>query len=305
MFPAVIDSVDDLSTAQEIFSDVPMPPLRRVLMVSPQHFRVAYAINPYMKDASGSLQRVDVARATRQWEELRHTYEQLGFRVEVLPGHPEYPDLVFAANQSFPFWDSVRQRPAVLLSQMQSEFRRGEVAIFKTWYLQQGWAVHELSLPQLRFEGNGDASIHPGRALIWGGYGARTRPETYDEISRRFGLSVIRLELPRQEYYHLDTCFSILDARTVAIQPMAFTAEGNRLIRSGFERVIEIDPMESARCFAGNCHCPDGKNVILHPGSPKFRRALEEKGYQIREVDTSEFIKSGGSVYCMKMMLFE
>ncbi len=40
------------------------PKPSRVLMTSPDHFDVVYAINPYMKDKSGKLQKVDRMLAT-------------------------------------------------------------------------------------------------------------------------------------------------------------------------------------------------------------------------------------------------
>jgi N-dimethylarginine dimethylaminohydrolase len=278
--------------------------MRRVLMVSPDHFRVDYAINPYMRGPDGQLNKVDRDRALQQWGALRDTYRRLGLVVETLPGRPELPDMVFAANQSFPFPDPATGRPAVLMSHMRSAYRQPEVAYFREWYAAQGYAVHALHDAELCFEGNGDALGHPGLALVWGGYGPRTRPEVYGEISERFGLDVIRLSLECADYYHLDTCFAILDADTVAIQPRAFTAEARRMIAELFGRVIEIDDAECLQTFAGNCHCPNGKDVILQRGSRRFVETLERAGFTVHEVETSEFIKSGGSVFCLKMMLW-
>jgi N-dimethylarginine dimethylaminohydrolase len=222
--------------------------------------------------------------------------------VHVLPGHEKLPDMVFTANQSFPFL-SANGGKSVLLSRMHSDFRKPEVTYFQKWYEQAGYKVYSLNAPTA-FEGNGDALIHLPYGFIWGGYGHRTAKETYSEMSERFGLDVIPLHLTRPEYYHLDTCFSILDEKTVVIQESAFEPVGLKLIYEVFSKVINVEGEENLSHFCCNCHSPDGKRVILHHGAKRFRSDLEKAGFEPVEVNTSEFIKSGGSVFCMKMMVW-
>ena len=80
-------------------------------MVDPEYFDVVYVINPHMKDQVG---KVDHKKARVQWKALRTVYEKLGFPVEVLPGVPGLPDMVFAANQSFPFVTSEGKKKVIL-----------------------------------------------------------------------------------------------------------------------------------------------------------------------------------------------
>ena len=61
--------------------------------------------------------------------------------------------------------------------------------------------------------------------------------------------------------------------------------------------------VESAEGFACNAHCPDTKHVIIDAACIETARVLADAGYDVRRVDTSEFRKSGGSVFCMKMMI--
>ena len=70
----------------------PLP--RTYLMCRPEHFTVRYAINPWM--TSGTP--VDTALAIRQWQGLRDAYASLGHSVQFIDGHPDLPDMVFAAN---------------------------------------------------------------------------------------------------------------------------------------------------------------------------------------------------------------
>lgn len=273
---------------------------KKILMVTPSHFRIEYSINPYMKK-DGVLQTVDTHKAHQQWHNLKNCYENLGFTVEILESQPNLPDMVFAANQSFPFSD-VDGKPCVLMSNMHSNFRREEVIFFENWYRKNGYNIFRLP-PIGSFEGNGDAIIHPGKRLIWGGFGHRTQSQIYSYIAKELDFNVIMLKLINPYFYHLDTCFSILDENTVTIIPEAFEPKGLEMIKAVFSTVITLDLDECINFFAGNCHCPDGRNVILNPGSDDFQKKLVDAGFSYHTVDTSEFMKSGGSVFCLKMQL--
>ena len=163
----------------------------RILMASPEFFRIEYAINPYMMTAGGELRRVDVDKAKAQWNRLRTTYESLGFTVDVIPGHPELPDMVFAANQSFTYWDSVSARPKAILSRMRSEFRQPEVAHFKRWYEENDYLVEEISCGACSRR---EHFLHqfPHRAVIGKEHG-QNPGETLIEVGCRNGLGAKRL----------------------------------------------------------------------------------------------------------------
>lgn len=275
----------------------------RVLMVSPEYFRVEYAINPFMTNAQGELNQVDEQRAREEWEELRATYGRLGFTVDTLAGAPGLPDMVFCANQSFPFLDA-QGKKAVLLSNMRSEFRRGEVPYLRDWYEKRGYKVHEIADKNIFFEGNGDALIQYPYNLVWGGYGHRTSRAAYDVLADRFGFYVVPLELDRAHYYHIDLCLSIINETTAVIAPDAFTPEGLAMLRLGFANLIEVGERENLKYACCNCHSPDGKHVITQAGAAEFRAKIRDAGLVPVEVAVDEFFKSGGSVFCMKMMAF-
>ncbi len=276
---------------------------QKVLMCAPQYFRIEYAINPYMRSPDGGLNVVDMGFARLQWEELRASYIRLGYKVEVIDGQPDFPDMVFCANQSFPFIDE-RGKKSVLLSQMSSNYRVGEVDFFHSWYTEQGYKVYSLENKGLTFEGNGDALIHFPLNLIWGGYGHRTSKDAYYELSERFGFKIVPLHLQSEYYYHLDLCMSILNPTTVVICPEAFDKPSLELIHMGFPNVIEVGSKENTQFACCNCDCPDDVHVILQRGTPTFATELRRLGFRPIEVETSEFLKAGGSVFCMKMRYF-
>lgn len=278
-----------------------MPAPREVLMATPKHYSVEYVINPHME---GNIGRVNKAKALWQWEVIRDKFRLLGFHVHEAEGQPGLPDMVFTANQSLPFVDPRGQKHAVM-SIMHAEQRKEEVPFFEQWYRQNGYNVHYLDARKIAdFEGMGDAVWHFKKQILWGGYGFRSSQRVYETISDLLGVPVVMLELTHPAFYHLDTCFCVLNERSVLIYPQAFTGDGMELIHAAFPIVIEASETEARERFACNACCPDGKNVIIQKGCHGVNKALKQHGFAFHEVDTGEFLKSGGSVYCMTLMLW-
>lgn len=279
----------------------PCPSPRRVVLTTPTHFEVEYVINPHMAKHVGT---VDHDAAQSQWDALREAYESLRIAPVILEGVEGLPDMVFCANQSLPF----RQpdgATGVVLSRMHAPERQAEVPHFKRFFASQDYAIR--TLPDeiaTDFEGMGDAIWHPGHYLLWGGYGFRTGRSAYDALSTMLDVPVVVLELDDPAFYHLDTCFSVLDADSVLIYPEVFTGEGRALIDHFFSTVIEAPENEARSQFACNAHCPDGEHVLIQAGCHTTNQRLRRAGFTPIELDTSEFLKSGGSVFCMKLMIW-
>ena len=279
-----------------------MPKTDAVLMVSPEFYDVLYAINIHMLDGDGHLKKVDKELAGQQWLSLKETFEKIGLKVNVVPGREGLPDMVFSANQSFPL-----DEKSFLLSQMASKERSPEVGFFQKFYEEKNLETfqfpEEFSL--FSFESMGDILWHPRKRFIWCGVGPRTHMECIKYLSENFSIPFCSLTLIRDEFYHLDTCLVLLDEKTAAYIPNAFDEASKSLLKNSFVDLIEIDEREGVLGFAGNAYCPDGKNVIVQKGNLQFNKDVENLGFVIHEVDTSEFIKGGGSVFCLKLPLFK
>ena len=270
-----------------------------LLMCEPTYFEVKDAKNPHME---GNLNAVDVQLATAQWKELKKTYEGLGFPVHVLPAQTGLEDMVFAANQVLPGLDA--RGPYVVLAEMVHTSRRLEVPYYSQWFQAHGYRVMKLTHEALppRFEGQGDACWHPYRELLYVGYGFRTEESALTALSEVTGMPVIKLKLVDPRFYHLDTCLCALDENTALVYPPAFENSGMEMIRHFFTNIIELSDADALN-FAGNALALQ-RHVILQRGSDQTCRQLESAGFTPLEVDTSEFMKSGGSVYCLKMMVY-
>jgi len=272
----------------------------KILMCKPKFFEVNYSGNEFMND---NIDKVDNVAALKQWNDLKKIYEHLGFKITLIAPEKGLVDMVFTANQSLPFIDKAGKKKAIL-SKMKNDQRKEEVKYFKNFYLKQNYEVIELPKEVEYFESMGDAIIDYKRNRLFGGYGYRTQELVYDIISNYTNFNIVKLKLINSILYHLDTCFSILNNETCIVAASAFDEEGLNVIRELFKNVIEADEEENLKYFVCNCHCPDGKNVIVQRGSFKFKEDIKRNGFNLIEVETGEFMKSGGSVFCMKLMIF-
>ena len=255
----ILDKLDVLKSYPFSAGDIP----EKVLMVSPDYHGVNYIINPHMKTESGELPVVDEQRAKFQWEKLKAKIEEIGLKVSVLGGQEGLPDMVFSANQILPL-DSKR----VLASRMATKERSNEVEYLVNFFKNHGLEVKELPSCIERFEGTGDGIWHHGMELLWVGHGPRTSYKAIEFLGMDLDLPVVPLELIDENFYHLDTCFAIMDSRTVVWTPKAFSPKSQKLIDKFFPRTIEIPYEEAKEAFSCNCWSVDGKNVIVPVNTP-------------------------------------
>jgi N-dimethylarginine dimethylaminohydrolase len=299
MSSKVYTSADDIDFTLNDVASMPLP--TEALMVQPSHFSVDYVINPHMTQHVG---KVDKKKAYKEWEVIRDTFAETGLVVHELEGQPGLPDMVFCANQSLPFVDK-EGHTKVLMSIMHADERKEEVPYIEQWYRQHGYEVNYFDEDSISdFEGMGDAIWHTGKRMIWGGYGYRSDMKAYEHITELYDVPVLALELVSESFYHLDTCLCMLNSDTALIYPAAFTDEGLAMIRKLIPNIIEANQKEAEELFACNATCPDGKNVVIQEGCTEVNAQLEEAGFKVHEVSTEEYLKSGGSVFCMKMLLW-
>jgi N-dimethylarginine dimethylaminohydrolase len=295
----VIRSAADLATLDVAALPDRVEP-QRVLMCTPGSFDVVDVKNAFME---GNVGTVDRAEAVAEWEALRLAFEVAGHEVVTIDGAPGLEDMVFSANQALPGMGE-DGTPYVVLSHMLYPSRRREVPHFRDWFALRGYRILELPASVELFEGQGDAIWHPGKALLWGGYGHRTTLAAYEALSALVGVPVIALELAHTDFYHLDTAFCALAPDAVMIYPGAFTPEGRDLIAGVFDRIVEVDAREASEHFACNATALDARTVLIQRGADTTVAKLRADGFEPIEVETREFIKSGGSVFCMKMMIY-
>jgi N-dimethylarginine dimethylaminohydrolase len=259
---------------------------RHYLMCPPEHFAVSYAINPWMDAARPA----DAALARHQWEALRRTYLDLGHRVEVIAPEPGLPDMVFAANGGLVVGGRA------LGARFTHPERAAEGPAFQRWF-QAGVAagvLKEAVVPVATNEGEGDFLVVGD--LILAGHGFRTQQAAHAEAQELFGVPVISLRLVDPRYYHLDTALAVLDDRTVAYYPGAFSEGSREVLRQLFPDAV-LATAEDAAVLGLNA-VSDGRNVVLPERATALAEELRLRGFTPVGVDLSELLKAGGAVKC-------
>ena len=261
----------------------------RILMCPPYHFDVRYEINPWMNMQT----RVDNAAARGQWETLYHLLvDEVGAEVEIVDPVPGLPDFVFTANAGLIVGDTY------IASNFRNPERAREERHWQAWFEAKGYRVVRLP-SDMCFEGEGDLlSIGD---LIIAGHTYRSDREAVEEVGRLLHKEVLALELVDPWYYHLDTCACPLTDGSILYYPGAFTATGRDLIVERFRDAIAV-PEEEARRFACNSVVV-GSHVVINSGCPVTGAELRARGYEVHEVDVSEFLKAGGGPKCLSLIL--
>jgi N-dimethylarginine dimethylaminohydrolase len=264
----------------------------RILVCPPDYFDVDYVINPWME---GHVGRVDLARAKTQWAALFEDVATTATIEEVAP-QPGSPDMCFTANAGLAL--SGRVVPA----RFRMSERAGEEAPFAHWFGEAGFKVVPSPTPD-PFEGEGDALFQPGEALLWAGYGVRTALETHIALARFFEVEVLSLRLIDQRFYHLDTCLVPLPGGRVMYFPEAFDAASRATIEARIprDRRLEISEDDATR-FACNVLRVEDRLFLNHASAP-LRAALGEWGFETRLHPVDEFMKAGGGVKCLSLLL--
>jgi N-dimethylarginine dimethylaminohydrolase len=263
-------------------------------MCPPEHFTVAYIINPWMH---GNLRRIDNAVARQQWRSLYDTLTDLATVRLVLP-QPGSPDMVFTANAGL-----VKGRQFVV-SRFRYPERQYEEPYFADWFMDRGYEVSMMPR-DVPFEGAGDALFDRGSQVLWMAYGHRSISAARDTLAERLGVDAVMLRLVDQRFYHLDTCFCPLEGGYLVYYPAAFDEESRAAIESRVPaaRRIAIGE-EDALAFACNAINID-TTVVVNRAGAAFVKALGARGFEVVQTPLSEFMKAGGSAKCLTLRLDE
>lgn len=262
-------------------------------MCPPDHFTVAYEINPWMHVEVP----VDAERAREQWDALVASLTAAGAVVEYLAPVPGLPDLVFTANAGIV--DGDRFIPA----RFRNAQRQPEVEPDTAWFIDHRFTVEPLP-DRLVLEGAGDAlpfAGPDGRPVLVAGYRTRSDARAHAAVSRLLGVPVRSVELVDPRLYHLDLTFCPLDSRRALVVPSAWDAYGRKVVADLVPEPIELLPDEALAFVANSVVVGD---VIVMPACPaRVGKLLERAGFVVEVCDVSEFLKAGGGCRCLTLAL--
>lgn len=262
------------------------------LMCPPRLYDVDYVINPWM---AGNVHAASRELANRQWQAL---YEAVCCvaSVELVEPEPGSPDMVFTANAGLLYGNQVA------ISSFFHPERQGEEPHFRRWFEDNGFTILDIAR-ETPFEGEGDALFAEDGSRLWAGFGLRTLVSSHRALEAAWGIEVVSLELIDPRFYHLDTCFAPLEGGFVMYFPEAFSAESLTKIEHYYPAAKRIVVREAdAVCFACNA-VNVGSTIILNNISRELNAKLEGLGYEVVQVELSEFMRAGGAAKCLVMKL--
>ncbi len=265
---------------------------RHYLMCRPEHFTVAYRINPWMDPAVPT----DTSLAVRQWQTLYDTYRELGHEVQLIDQVEGLPDMVYTANGGFVIGN------VAYGAKFTHPQRQPEGPAFMEWFREQGFEVVE---PKNVNEGEGDFLLVGERILA--GTGFRSATDSHREVADLFGREVVSLTLVNPNFYHLDTAISVLDPLTddaganIAYLPSAFDDASRRTLERLYPGAIIVSEQDGS--VLGLNSISDGLNVVIASRAKGFEGQLRERGYNPIGVDLSELLLGGGGVKCCTLEL--
>lgn len=262
--------------------------MKRFLMCEPSFFEVRYVINPWMEGNQGKVNKV---LARQQWKNL---YDIVTVRATVSLIEPAagLPDMTFTANAGL-----VHNKDVIVSSFRHAE-RQPEARFFEKFFASHGYSVLHLREETI-FEGAGDA-LYDSLGRLWVGSGIRSAPRALGEIVDALDVEACGLELVDPHWYHLDTAFCPLPEGQAIAYAKAFSGKSVETLHGTFgDNIIWIAETD-ARNFACNAISID-RSVILHRVSAELKFTLQQRGFEVIEVDVSEFLKAGGGCKCLTL----
>jgi N-dimethylarginine dimethylaminohydrolase len=261
-------------------------------MCAPQWYDVDYVINPWM---AGNLHRPNRDTAFAQWREL-YTHLQSMADVRLIPAVPGSPDMVFVGHAA------VVQHGIAAISSFAHPQRQPEERPLRRWLEEHGFLLWNTPR-ETAFEGEGDALFDADGTRLWAAHGVRTCRQCHRHIADAWHVHVTSLHLVDPRFYHLDTCFATLAGGYVMYFPGAFDAASLSAIEAAYEPGKRIVVTErEATAFACNV-INIGETILMHTVPTDLANRLIHLGFDVVQINLSEFLKGGGSAKSLVLRL--
>jgi N-dimethylarginine dimethylaminohydrolase len=262
------------------------------LMCPPEWYDVDYVINPWM---AGNLHQPSRDTAFMQWKNL---YQQLlrVADVRLLHARKGSPDMVFVAHAA------LVQHGVAAVSSFTHPQRQTEEGHLRQWFQDAGFLVWNTPR-ETSFEGEGDAIFDANGGHLWAGHGVRTCRHSHRHVADAWHSPVTSLHLVDPRFYHLDLCFAPLDGDYLMYFPEAFDAESLAKIEAAYANDKRIVVSESeATQFACNV-INVGRNILMSAVESDLGSKLAERGFDVTELELSEFLRGGGGAKSLALRL--
>lgn len=231
------------------------------------------------------LGKPDYALALKQHASYIEALKKCGVEVTVLPADENFPDSCFVEDTA------VLTRKCAIITNPGAESRNREIEamipVIKKFYPED--CIEYIQAPGT-LEG-GDVMMVGDHFYV--GKSARTNEEgirQFIAILEKYGLTGSEVELT--EVLHLKTGVNYIENNNMLVS-------GEFITKPEFEQYNRYEiPAEEA--YAANCIWVNDK-VIVPANFPAVKKIVEDLGYEVLTVDTSEFRKIDGGLSCLSL----
>ncbi|HEV2709038.1 MAG TPA: arginine deiminase-related protein [Edaphobacter sp.] len=261
-------------------------------MCAPEWYDVNYVINPWM---AGNLHQSSRDTAFAQWKTL-HQHLQRIADVRLLHPRQGSPDMVFVGHSA------LVQHGIAAISSFAHPQRQTEEAHLRRWFQDAGFLIWETPR-ETAFEGEGDVVFDATGDKLWAAHGSRTCKQSHKHLADAWHTTAMSLHLVDPRFYHLDLCFAPLSGGELLYFPEAFDAASRAKIEAAYSADQRIAVSESeATQFACNV-INIGKHILMGKVETDLAERLRNRGYEVEDLNLSEFIRGGGSAKSIVLRL--
>jgi ornithine--oxo-acid transaminase len=266
-------------------------------MCPPEWYGVDYVLNPWM---AGNVHRSSRDLAFAQWKGFHNVLRGVA-DVRLLHPEPGCPDMVFISHTAL-----VHHGVAAVSSFYPAE-RRAESTYLCRWLASQGFLLWETPR-ETAFEGEGDLCFNDSGTALWAAHGVRTCKAAHRHVADAWHVPVTSLHLVDPRFYHLDTCFTPLASPNggsgyLLYYPGAFDAASLALIELAYPAARRIAVSEADATRMACCALNLGRTVFTGEIGRELAGRLFDAGFDVVQLELSEFIKGGGGARSMALRL--
>jgi dimethylargininase len=248
--------------------------MRAIVRGVPDSFVDALAENP---------RRIDLRKARRQHQRYVAALTELVDEIAEIPADESHPDCVFVEDQA------VVHEGRALIAVAGHPSRRGEAAPVRYALERMGLEIHDMELPATLDGGD----VLRVRDTLYVGRSGRTNHGGISRLAAVFGPVGLGVVPVGVDGLHLKSvCSSPVDGLVLVaadtVEPALFD-----------DAEVLVVPAEEAH---GANAVGVGRTVLVAGGCHATRRALEERGYTVVEVGTSEVRKADGALTCCSIV---
>ncbi|MCM3760813.1 dimethylarginine dimethylaminohydrolase family protein [Alkalihalobacillus oceani] len=257
--------------------------LELVIMCQPQYMTIRDVINETQKKFKN--EGIHIMKALEQHEHFVNTLRAHHVDVVLLPANEQFPEQVFTRDIGFTLGQTI------FVAEMAHDIRQGEENFLKDWLKKEKISYYNLIGDKIE---GGDIIID--RDTIYIGLSNRTNQKAIDHLQHLLSQFKVVTVPFHEKYLHLDCVFNVLSPKEALFYPDAFNKKELDFLETRYD-LLEVTKEEQFTLGTNVLSIGD-KKVLSLPVNQQVNKQLQERGYEVIEIDITEIIKSGGSFRC-------